>query len=661
MSLENLLYHLVDLFYKDKIIVAFVKDIKGKRLHLLFPTGREELVSAQALVSIGKQKFNPDNLIFLQNLLKEKQAKREKLKERFDLRELWEVVTEEVEKGLAWDLVELYLARTPDCDEVAAFMRKALEDKLYFALEAPDILKIRKRDEVKVLQLQREKEYERLKLLNEGEMFLLALINGKQSLLSKDREYFWQNVFKEFVLKEGTTEEGRLAEEVLKKHQLNDPLKIVDLLSRACLIEEDWFFELEKLSYPAEFKKEELEEAEKLKTFQVTSSLKDLTDLFTFTIDAPETEDFDDALSVEERGEILVLYVHIAEVAYYIRPGSSLWAGALERASTLYLPEGVLPMLPFPLSHEKFSLKRREIKPALTFKFEIDSAKQVCSFEIIPSLIQVKERYTYAEVDNLILKGDPFFRRLYTLLIKHKEARYAKGAFAVILPEIQVRVFPNGEINVQKIEMTPSRDLVAEAMILTNYYSAKFMAERGIPVLYRTQKEPFQAIEDRLDSLYHQILQLKFMAKSELSIEPGYHSGLGLPCYTTLTSPIRRFLDLLVQYQLEAYLSGATYLSKEDLLKILPDLQSNLQRANYLQNRRKKYFLLKYLQRYRSQDNLRGILLEVQARKAKVYLPDYNLTGEVLSLKNNLHAGMEVIVKPEKINPLQEVLRLRIV
>ncbi len=661
MSPENLLYHLVDLFYKDKKVVAFVKDIKGKRLHLLFPTGREELVSAQAVVSIGKQKVNPDNLIFLQNLLKEKQDKREKLKENFNLRELWEIVTEEMDKGSAWELVELYLARIPDCDEVAAFMRKALEDKLYFALEAPDILKIRKREEVKALQLQREREYERLKILNEGEMFLSALMSGKQSPLSKDRESFWQRALKEFVLKEGTTEMGRLAEEVLKKHQLNDPLRIVDLLSRACLIERDWFFELEKLNFPTEFKKEELEEAEKIQTLQRSSSLKDLTGLFTFTIDAPDTEDFDDALSVEEKGEHLVLYVHIAEVASYIRPGSTLWEGALERASTLYLPEGVLPMLPFSLSHEKFSLKKNEPRPALTFKFEIDSANQVCSFEIIPSLIQVKERYTYTEVDNLLLKGDLFFKRLYALLIKQKETRYEKGAFAVILPEIQVRVLPDGEITVQKIEMTPSRDLVAEAMILTNYYSAKFMAEREIPVLYRTQKEPFQAIEERFDSLYHQILQLKFMAKSELSIEPGYHSGLGLPYYTTLTSPIRRFLDLLAQYQLEAYLKGEKFLSKEDLLKILPDLQSNLQRANYLQNRRKKYFLLKYLQKYHSQDTLRGILLEVQARKARVYLPDYNLTGEVLSLKNNLHAGMEVIVKPEKINPLQEVLRLRIV
>lgn len=661
MSLEALLYHLVDIFHRDRIIVTFVKEIKGKRLHLLFPTGREELISSQALVSAGKQRFSPENLQALQNLLKVRQEKREKLKDTFDLKELWEVVTEEMERSSSWELVELYLGRPPDCDEVSAFMRRALEDKLYFAFEEIDTLRIRRRDEVKALQLQREREQERLKLLNEGDIYLSALLSGKGDNLTAERKAFWQEAFKEFVLKEGTSERGRLAEEILKRHQLADPLKVVALLSQAGIVEEDWFFELEKMGFPGEFKKEELEETERVRLTSLDSSLRDLTSLFTFTIDAPETEDFDDALSLEERGEKIILSVHIAEVSSFIRPGSPLWNGALERASTLYLPEGVLPMFPFSLSHEKFSLKEAEPRPALTFRFEIDSSNQILSFDIFPSLIQVQKRYTYREVDDLLIQGEPIFKRLYSLLMQHKEARYKKGALAIVLPEIQVRVSPDGEITLQRIEMTPSRDLVAEAMILTNYHSAKFLAEREIPVIYRTQKEPFQVIEERDDSLYHQILQLKYMARSELSLEPGYHSGLGLPYYTTLTSPIRRFLDLLVQYQLEAYLKGERFLSKEDLLKLLPDLQGNLQRVSYLQNRRKKYFLLKYLQKYRSQDTLRGILLEVQGRKAKVYLPDYNLTGEVLGFKENLCAGTEIPVKPEKINPLQEVLRLRIV
>lgn len=661
MSLESLLFCLVDVFFRDKIVVAFVKDIKAKRLHLLLPTGREELVNYNALLSVGKSKINFDNTTYLETLLKEKQALREKIKEEIEIKELWEVMVGETSKVCAWDLVHLLLGRPPTCDEVAGFMRKVVDDKIYFGVEGPDLVKIRSKEEVKNLLLQREKELERLKMMAEGDKFLQALISHKGGSFPQDKSSFWVELFKKYILYEESFEYGKLLKEILQKYSIDTIPKLVELLAKENFIDEDWFYELEKLHFPTQFSQKELKEAELILSHSyVLSKHVDLTNLYTFTIDAEDTEDFDDAISFEKHGNKFLLYVHITEVARFITPNLALWEGALERALTLYLPETIYPMFPFFLSQGKFSLREGEVKPSLTFKFTLNKEGEVEDYEIFSSLIKVKKRFTYEEVDSYLEKGESLWNELYQIFKPFKEYRSKNGALAVILPEIQIKVLSNGEILCQKIAMTPARDLVAEAMILANFYGAKFMKENNIPAIYRSQKMPLQVIERKENSLYHQILQLKYMSKSELSLEPGYHSGLGLPYYTTLTSPIRRFLDLLSQWQLISYLDSSSCLSKRDLLKILSELQNNLQRAQFLQNRRKKYFLLKYLKVYKTKDILKGIILEVQGRKYKVYLPDYNLTGEALGYIGTLNAGVEVRVRLEKVNPYNESFRLTI-
>ncbi|RKX63118.1 MAG: hypothetical protein DRP34_02885 [Thermodesulfobacteriota bacterium] len=661
MNLEFLKNRFAEFFYKGKITTAYIKDVKDKRLHLILPSGKEELINYSALIYFEEKSIPLNDLNQIIAFAKQRHEEREKLKNNFNPVEIWEVLVEDVEKISVKDAVELLLGRPAGENEIAGFIRKVLEERLYFKLKEPNTLYIVPKNEVERLILQRKKELEKLEKINEGEKFVKALQSKNIDSFSEEIKNFWISALKEFILWETQTSSGKLAYEVLKRLNIANPYKAFELLVKAGFLNEDENLEFLKTHYPVSFSDEELKEAEIIAKMEISEDKReDFTYLHTVTVDAEETQDFDDALSFEEKEDKYILYIHIAEVADFLKPGLVLWEGALERACTLYLPDGIYPMLPFSLSHEKFSLKKDQLKPALTFKIIIDKSYNLLSFEPFLSWIKVKERLTYEEVDKLLLK-DPFWQKLYEILMYFKRKREEKEALAVFLPEIQIKVTPKGEIIVKKIEMTPARFLIAEAMILVNTLTAEFLYKNQIPTIYRSQPRPLEIIENRESSLYLKLLQLKFLAKSELSTQPAYHSGLGLDYYTTLTSPIRRFLDLLVQYQLKAFLLGRSPLSEENINKILPELTENIQRATQIQNKREKYFLLKYFQIYMQNQPLKGLILNVQDKKAKVYLIDYNITGDLIGFRGNLTPGDEITVKVEKVHPHLEILRLKIV
>ncbi len=662
MDLTFLNNRFADIFYRNKITTVYIKDVKEKRLHIILPSGKEELINYSALISYEEKPKSLKDLNQIITALKEKQENREKLKETFDLKEIWEIIVNETEEIPAKDLVDLILGRTSNEDEIAGFIRKTLEEKLYFKLKEPNILEILSQKEVERLLLQKKRELERLKKLNEGEEFVKALQKGNIEIFNQEVRNFWIEALKGYVLWENQTPSGKLVQEVLKRLNLANQNKIFELLVKIKVFDEDENLEILRTRYPLTFSEKELKEAKELENLSFSlDDREDLTFLQTFTVDAKDTEDFDDALSFEENENQYILYIHIAEVADFIKPGSALWEGALERASTLYLPDGIFPMLPFSLSHGKFSLKQDTLRPAITFKIILDQKYNILDFKPILSVIKVKKRLTYEDVDDYLSKGDKFWQKLYSIFMYFKKKREEKGALAVFLPEIQIKINEKKEITVQKLVMTPARYFIAEAMILINTLTAEFLYKNHIPAIYRSQPQPSEIIENFEENLYSKLLQLKYLAKSELSTQPAYHSGLGVDYYTTLTSPIRRFLDLLIQYQLKSFLLGSKPLSEEEILKILPELTNNLQRAILIQNRREKYFLLKYLQLYMQNQPLKGLVLNVQNKKAKIYLVDYNITGDLIGFKKNLIPGQEITVKTEKVQPRLEVLRLKLV
>ncbi len=660
MDLSFLKNRFADIFFKNKITTVYIKNVKEKRLHILLPSGKEELVNYSALICCEEKSKLIKDLNNIIKILREKNENREKFKDLFNLREIWEVVVGEAEELSVKDAVELILGKEPEEDEIAGFIRKVLEEKLYFKLKKNNVLEVLSKNEVENLLLQKKREIERLKKLNQGEEFVKALQKGEISGFDEEERKFWINALKEFVLWENQTPSAKLVQEVLKRLNMLNQNKVFDLLVKIGTFDEDENLEILKTRYPVCFSEKELKAAKELERLEIPLENRvNLEALQTFTVDSEDTQDFDDALSFEKTENNYILYIHIADVAEFIKPGSILWESALERASTLYLPDGIFPMLPFSLSHEKFSLKENALRPAITFKIVLDKDYNIIEFQPLLSIIKVKKRSTYEEVDRLLIEGDAFWKELYSIMMHFKKKREENGALAVFLPEIQLKVKENKEIILQRLSMTPARQLIAEAMILVNTLTAELLYKNKIPAVYRSQPKPSEIIENFEDNIYLKLLQLKFLAKSELSTQPEYHSGLGLDYYTTLTSPIRRFLDLLIQYQLKCFLSKTKPLSEEEILKVLPELSSNLQRASSIQNKREKYFLLKYLQLYTKDKPLKGLVLSLQNKKGKVYLLDYNIIGDLLSFKQNLTPGQEVIVKIEKVQPRLEILRLK--
>ncbi|NPA39820.1 MAG: RNB domain-containing ribonuclease [Thermodesulfobacteria bacterium] len=662
MDFSFLKSRFVEVFYRGKLTPAFVKDVKDKRLRIILPSGKEELLSHSALAFYSEKSSNIKDLNQIIDLLKSQNEVREREKDEINLKEIWEALVEEVEEISAYEAAELVFLEKIDDDKVAGLIRKVVEDKTYFKLKAPNLLLVNSKKEVERLLIQKQKEIERLKKLNEGETFVTALKQGKSiEEFSEEIKSFWLEALKNFVLWQEEAPNGKLVSEVLKRVGLNDPFKLFCLLVQRGILQEDENLDLLRLRFPQKFSEKALSEVplviEKVQKDDVLRT--DYSHLDTYTIDAEETQDFDDALSFEKKDQDFIFYIHIAEVANFVSPGSKLWEEALERASTLYLPDGILPMLPFELSHEVFSLRENEVKPAITFKITLSKNAEVKDFKIELSKIKVKKRLTYNEVDESLKNKDEFWTEVYDLFMKVKEKREKQGeAVYVMLPEVCVRL-ENGEIKVEKLEMTPARLLIAEAMILTNFLVAKYFFENSIPALYRSQPKPSEVIEEREKSLFHKLMQLKYLTKSELSTQPDFHAGLGLNYYTTVTSPIRRFLDLLMQYQLKCHLIGKKGFDEEELKKLLPEITENIQRASFLQAKRVKYFLLKYLKLYKKGEPLKGLVLSVQNKKAKVYLIDYNLTGEMMLPSQNISPGEEITVTIEKVNPHQEVLRLK--
>jgi len=326
----------------------------------------------------------------------------------------------------------------------------------------------------------------------------------------------------------------------------------------------------------------------------------DLRETVTFTIDPEDAKDFDDAISIEKTGDgCYHLGVHIADVAHYIGDGSAIDREAAARAMSCYLVDRVIPMLPERLSNELCSLRPDEDRLTKSVFAVIDPHGVVLSHDIANTVIRSRKRLTYGQVQSYIDGKDAvaavdigpevgealrLLSELTDILLERREER---GALDFTNPEAHVILDERGKpVDIVRREQHKSNVMIEEAMILANIITARALGTRKAHFLYRIHEDPdatklasfaetaqalgydfkasraddhdyIRAFLQSLKGIRHErtlnMLLLRSMKKARYSPENAGHYGLALPVYGHFTSPIRRYPDLILHRQLDAF------------------------------------------------------------------------------------------------------------
>ena len=343
----------------------------------------------------------------------------------------------------------------------------------------------------------------------------------------------------------------------------------------------------------------------------------DLTNLPAFAIDDEGSTDPDDALSLEVTSQGTRLWVHVADVAALVPPDSPADIEARGRGATLYLPEGKAAMLPSQAA-DRLGMGLSEVCPALSFGMDVDDEGGVTRLEVVPSWVRVT-RLTYQQAEGSL--DEPPLRDLYRLASVFQQRRSENGAVRIDLPEVRVRVI-DGEVDIKPLPQLRSRVLVREAMLMAGEATAGFASDEGVPLPYATQPAP--DTEKRPDDLAGMFELRRFMSRTEYSSRPGRHAGLGLDRYVQATSPLRRYLDLVVHQQLRAYLRGLDVLDSQELMARIGAAQAVAGEVGYAERLAREHWTLVYLMRHPHWQG-EGVLVERWDRRGKVLLPELGL------------------------------------
>ena len=330
-----------------------------------------------------------------------------------------------------------------------------------------------------------------------------------------------------------------------------------------------------------------------------TRARQDFRDLFTVTIDGRDSKDFDDAISIDKNGENYDLYVHIADVAHYVKRGSAIDKDAYDRGNSTYLYNVVIPMLPLELSNGICSLNPNVDRLSISLKMTIDRKGNVIANDFYESVINSDYRLVYDDVNAFLDDGDDgvynddylkeklsLFDELHKIL---REKREDRGSIDFNFRESQIDTTDDGKVlNISVHERGIGNKMIEEFMLVANETVATLFGYMDFPFIYRVHEKPskeklddfkralntmgynirgselhpkdFQKIledvkgEDE-ESIIN-LLMLRTMQKAKYSKKRDIHFGLSTEFYTHFTSPIRRYPDLIVHRLLKTYIKN---------------------------------------------------------------------------------------------------------
>ncbi|MFT5595766.1 MAG: ribonuclease R [Flammeovirgaceae bacterium] len=374
---------------------------------------------------------------------------------------------------------------------------------------------------------------------------------------------------------------------------------------------------LVEFDLPFEFPESVLNAAEKVDVTiseEEISKRRDFRNHNTFTIDPDDAKDFDDALSINLNDDgTYEVGIHIADVSHYVKPGSELEEEALKRATSVYLVDRVVPMLPEVLSNYVCSLRPNEEKLCMSAVFQISENGKVMNEWFGKTIIESKHRFAYEDAQAIIEGVDsthPYkdeILRFHNWALQYRKDRISNGALEFSGTEVKFKLDENGKpIGVYEKKMQEANKLIEEFMLLANKSVAAFIGKPAKnkevkPFVYRVHDTPdpeklfklkefvsrlgyklkstqpenasfalndlLKQVKDQPEEDAIKIMAIRTMSKAVYTTNNIGHYGLAFDYYSHFTSPIRRYPDVMVHRLIEAYSNGTPAAKKDDLEK----------------------------------------------------------------------------------------------
>src|SRR5271170_7639274 len=627
----------VEYLDQGRLKAALVTREQERHLAVVDSAGHERLVPRDlVLMRHPDRRADRDTVA---DMLGDLERERAALAAELDLQLLWEVAQEQGRSFSAEELADLFFGRRSHA-AASVMLEVLLNDRTYFVRRHMDFVP-RTPEQVERLRIQNDRIRARSVDYRKIQKHLRDILNGaaippadEQAALVEELTRYLKNPFTRS--RDMTQMLAQAAPDVDPAEAAFEILERIGAQPR-----------VPRFAFIAGLK-DEFSDAVMKEAAEAIPGPRAISDGgFAVTVDDDDTVEVDDALSCEALADGGVrVRVHIALVADFVAKGGAMDQEAAARATTVYLPETTIRMLPDPISCRAASLIAGEDRPVMTTDVRLSADGELLDASIYPARIPIMRRLDYDQVDHFLESGAATddtaatVARLNSAAIQLRQRRRTAGAVLVQRREARVRV-RGDDVEITVLDnASPGRTLVAEFMVLSNFVAARYAATNRIPIIYRVQP---QLGGGDIASL-----------RPRLSLHPEYHAGIGLGFYAQLSSPIRRYADLVLQRQMLGALANRDHQTPpiytvDELLAVLAGAENAEASGRELERRAKRYWILRYLERHA----IDGPILAYVTREGQsAELADFAVRG-TLHGAPTLPNQMPIRVQVSRVDPLR--------
>lgn len=666
--------------------IAWVMEEQGGRLRLFLPNRRETKLAAARLLPWAGPRYDGersrDDMVAL---LEEHRQRRDTREADIQPLELWEMVQGEVEQASVEWFAEL-LGETPGVDEVAAMGRALLGCKTHFKFHPPDF-EVYDAAKVEARMVEMEAARVREALVEAGQAFIRVLWDVHCRRRTMPLPSSSEMPPAEVAERLATLLRTRMADpddhdsdsvwKQVTKGLPDDAHMPLHLAAAWGIVPVHHNFWMDRAGYAPgdEWAIDHVDEIDALMK-RVEALREPLVDGTFISIDSSTTRDIDDAFDISpspEGGWILRL-VLASPVTGWDFDGP-LDRAVLRRATSIYLPERSHHMMPETLGTDAYSLLAGQDRPALLVTFDIAADGSLRSTTPATGWVRLAANLTYTECEACLTgEGDagraaPHADRLAladALARVRQQLRVAAGA--VIIERDDPKVTLEGEGCAVKVHVAPPDEtpraqlLVSEMMILANAAIASWGAERGITLLHRTQDVGIPREYAGVWNQPHDIARVvKALAPAHLEPVAKPHAGIAVPAYSPVTSPLRRYPDLVNEAQVIHYLThGTPRWSREEVEAMLPLLGARLDAAGQVQRFRPRYWKLFYIRQQGDKAWHEAVVTEENDAFVTISLPEVQIfvRGRRSTFGDKVYPGQHFNVRLGKVHPLNNEIQI---